>query len=105
MLIEITYNTKTGEITMKKFIVVLATSLLLSVGLIYFEKDSYLKIIGLIAFFLGLAMSGTLVSGDRMRANTARQSEITTNNTSNLFLYFILFSLPLLIMAYVSGVF
>lgn len=90
---------------MKKFIVVLATSLLLSVGLIYFEKDSYLKIIGLVAFFLGLAMSGTLVSGDRMRANTARKTDIAMNNTNNLFLYFILFSLPLLITAYVSGVF
>ena len=77
---------------MKKYGIPFVAGCLLSIILYLFTLTVIIKYIGFGALILGLILSGTLVSGDRMRANAQSGSALP----KDLYLQIILFSIPVL---------
>ncbi|BCA84893.1 hypothetical protein EsVE80_04160 [Enterococcus saigonensis] len=79
---------------MKKIFFILIGSSILSAICHALGYHTLIKYIGYISLFVSLALSGVLISGDRMRANTSSG----TGYNKDSFLYVFLFALPFLIL-------
>lgn len=60
---------KKGDEILKKYIVTLLIACVVSLGLSFLLEREILRNIGIGLLSIGIALSGTAVSGDRMRAN------------------------------------
>jgi hypothetical protein len=79
---------------LKKYLLTFALSLI-SASLFHFLNfEGLMRFIGITSLVLGLILSGTMVSGDRMRAN----SQDVPGYLKNYFIYPIIFSLPYLFL-------
>lgn len=88
---------------MKKFIITFGIGLIISAFLIIINKGSYLISFGLISLILGLILSGTIVSGDRMRANITEGEK--ANFSKKNYIYFVIFSIPFILFHWILGSF
>lgn len=79
---------------MKKYAIAFLMGALFAVVLYFLNFFSAIKYIGFAALFIGVALSGTLVSGDRMRGN----SQLDSVYSKQKYLYVIVFSLPFLLL-------
>lgn len=79
---------------MKKYGLVFVAGTVVAFLLCLFNFLTALKYIGFGTLLFGIALSGTLSSGDRMRANAQYKS----NLPDNFFLQIIVFSLPFIII-------
>lgn len=79
---------------MKKLLLLLSLSSASALLLYLLGRDTWIKVIGLTALISGLLLSGTAVSGDRMRANSQTQPGYAKKN----YAYPLLFSLPYLLL-------
>lgn len=92
-------NTRVKEvIRLKKYGLPFVAAGLFAIILYLFSWTTMLKYIGFGALILGLILSGTLVSGDRMRANAQSESALP----KDLYLQIILFSIPVLVVYFFS---
>lgn len=83
---------------MKKYALTFIISSLSAVLLYALNFHSAIKFLGFGSLVLSLILSGTLVSGDRMRANS--QHEHTHSKTK--YLYVLVFALPFLILLFLT---
>ncbi len=83
---------------MKKYLLIVLAGVIFAFLLYVFGFMTALKYIGFGSLILGIVLSGTLVSGDRMRANA--QSD--PGYSKNLYLQVISFSLPFLLFHFLA---
>lgn len=83
---------------MKKYALTFIISSLSAVLLYALNFHSAIKFLAFGSLVLSLILSGTLVSGDRMRANS--QHEHTYSKTQ--YLYVLVFALPFLILLFLT---
>lgn len=79
---------------MKKYGLIFIVGTVAAFLLYLFNFQTALKYIGFGTLIFGIALSGTLASGDRMRANAHYQSNVP----ENFFLQVIVFSLPFVLI-------
>ena len=86
---------KKGDEILKKYIVTLLIACVVSLGLSFLLEREILRNIGIGLLLIGIALSGTAVSGDRMRAN---QENSELGFRKNYFWFPLLACLPFFIV-------
>lgn len=81
-------------IFLKKYVLTLLLSALSAILFYLLEYETVIKTMANVTIILGLLLSGTAVSGDRMRANTTGEGR----RTKNLYLYVLLFAIPYVLL-------
>ncbi|MFD2729804.1 hypothetical protein, partial [Enterococcus camelliae] len=82
------------KISLKKYLITFLVSVISALFFRFLKFEGLIHFIGIASLVLGLVLSGTMVSGDRMRANS--QGEQGYSKT--YYIYPIIFSIPYLFL-------